>query len=97
MAIQWFPGHMHKARKEMAMVLPDTDVIVEVLDVYLGDEDMDCTPSEWVRIIGGTGTLTCTLDGLDEDEPAYRTSLGVQLGYNYKDSITKRVTIKRIE
>ncbi len=35
MAIQWFPGHMHKARKEMAMVLPDTDVIVEVLDARI--------------------------------------------------------------
>lgn len=35
MAIQWFPGHMHKARKEMAMVLPDTDVILEVLDARI--------------------------------------------------------------
>jgi len=35
MAIQWFPGHMHKARKEMAQVLPDTDVIVEVLDARI--------------------------------------------------------------
>jgi len=35
MPIQWFPGHMHKARKEMAMVLPDTDVVVEVLDARI--------------------------------------------------------------
>lgn len=35
MAIQWYPGHMHKARKEMAMVLPDTDVILEVLDARI--------------------------------------------------------------
>lgn len=35
MAIQWFPGHMHKARKEMARVLPDTDVVVEVLDARI--------------------------------------------------------------
>jgi len=34
-AIQWFPGHMHKARKEMALVLPDTDVIIEVLDARI--------------------------------------------------------------
>jgi len=71
--------------------------IVELLEVYLGDEEMDCTPSEWIRIINGVGTITCTLDGLDEDEPAYKTSLGVQLGYNYKDSITQRVLIKRLE
>ena len=35
MAIQWFPGHMHKARKEMAKVLPATDVIIELLDARI--------------------------------------------------------------
>ncbi|MBX2835589.1 MAG: ribosome biogenesis GTPase YlqF [Gammaproteobacteria bacterium] len=35
MPIQWFPGHMHKARKEIASVLPSTDIIVEVLDARI--------------------------------------------------------------
>ena len=35
MAIQWFPGHMHKARKEMGNVLPEIDVIIEVLDARI--------------------------------------------------------------
>lgn len=35
MAIQWFPGHMHKARKEMAKELPQIDVIIEVLDARI--------------------------------------------------------------
>lgn len=35
MSIQWFPGHMHKARKEMAKVLPEIDVIVELLDARI--------------------------------------------------------------
>lgn len=35
MAIQWFPGHMHKARKEMAKVLPAIDVVLEVLDARI--------------------------------------------------------------
>ncbi len=35
MAIQWFPGHMHKARKDMAKVLPEVDVILEVLDARI--------------------------------------------------------------
>lgn len=30
--INWFPGHMHKARKEIAEVMPHVDVIIEVLD-----------------------------------------------------------------
>lgn len=35
MAIQWFPGHMHKARKEIAKVMPDIDLVIEVLDARL--------------------------------------------------------------
>ncbi|MGR2769782.1 ribosome biogenesis GTPase YlqF [Photobacterium ganghwense] len=33
--IQWFPGHMHKARKEIEEVLPKVDVIIEVLDARI--------------------------------------------------------------
>jgi ribosome biogenesis GTPase A len=35
MAINWFPGHMHKARKDIAQLLPSVDVIIEVLDARL--------------------------------------------------------------
>ncbi len=33
--IQWFPGHMHKARKEIEEVIPKIDVIIEVLDARI--------------------------------------------------------------
>lgn len=35
MAIQWFPGHMHKARKEIKKVMSDIDVVIEVLDARI--------------------------------------------------------------
>ena len=35
MAIQWYPGHMHKANKEIKLVMPKTDVIIEVLDARI--------------------------------------------------------------
>ncbi len=35
MAINWFPGHMHKARKEMKEVMPQMDLIIEVLDARI--------------------------------------------------------------
>lgn len=35
MHIQWYPGHMHKASKEMKQVLPKIDLIIEVLDARL--------------------------------------------------------------
>ena len=32
MSIQWYPGHMHKATKEIARSLSSIDVIIEILD-----------------------------------------------------------------
>ena len=34
-SINWFPGHMHKARKEIAQVMPQVDVIIELLDARI--------------------------------------------------------------
>ncbi len=33
--INWFPGHMHKARKEIAEIMPQVDVIIEILDARI--------------------------------------------------------------
>ncbi|MCL1485333.1 MAG: hypothetical protein MH208_14000 [Marinobacter sp.] len=35
MAINWFPGHMHKARKEIKEVMPKMDLIIEVVDARI--------------------------------------------------------------
>ena len=35
MAIQWFPGHMNKARKKIAEAMPEIDLVIEVLDARL--------------------------------------------------------------
>lgn len=35
MHIQWYPGHMHKASKEIKQVLPQIDLIIEVLDARI--------------------------------------------------------------
>ncbi|MCF1429267.1 MAG: ribosome biogenesis GTPase YlqF [Shewanella sp.] len=35
MAIHWFPGHMHKARKEIAEAMPQIDLVIEVLDARI--------------------------------------------------------------
>ncbi len=35
MAIQWYPGHMHKAQKEIAEIMPAIDLIIEVLDARI--------------------------------------------------------------
>ena len=35
MSINWFPGHMHKAQKEIKDILPQIDVVIEVCDARL--------------------------------------------------------------
>ena len=35
MSINWYPGHMHKARKQVKDALPKIDVIIEVVDARL--------------------------------------------------------------
>ena len=35
MAIQWFPGHMHRARKQITEMMPQIDLVIEVLDARL--------------------------------------------------------------
>jgi ribosome biogenesis GTPase A len=35
MAVNWFPGHMHKARKKIKEVIPQIDLVIEVMDARL--------------------------------------------------------------
>jgi len=35
MAIQWYPGHMHKARKKIKESMPLIDIVIEVLDARI--------------------------------------------------------------
>ncbi|WP_026970705.1 ribosome biogenesis GTPase YlqF [Aliagarivorans marinus] len=35
MAIQWYPGHMHKAQKQIKEVMPKIDLVIEVLDARI--------------------------------------------------------------
>ncbi|MBL4821099.1 MAG: ribosome biogenesis GTPase YlqF [Gammaproteobacteria bacterium] len=35
MSISWYPGHMHKARKELAKAMLNTNVVIDVLDARI--------------------------------------------------------------
>ncbi len=35
MSINWFPGHMNKATREIREILPKVDLIIEIVDARL--------------------------------------------------------------
>lgn len=35
MSINWYPGHMHKAQKEIKERLPEVDMFIEILDARI--------------------------------------------------------------
>ncbi len=35
MHIQWYPGHMHKASKDIRSIMPEVDLLIEVLDARI--------------------------------------------------------------
>ncbi len=35
MTLQWYPGHMTKARRELSLLMPSQDVVIEVIDARL--------------------------------------------------------------
>ncbi len=37
MVISWYPGHMHKASKELLKIMRQTDAVIEVLDARIPD------------------------------------------------------------
>lgn len=54
MALQWFPGHMHKALKEIKESLSQVDILIEVLDARIPYSSEN---PEIAKIRGNTPTL----------------------------------------
>ena len=55
MAINWFPGHMHKTRQQLAVMMPKTDVVIEVLDARLPNSSRNPLLDELRRNVQGKG------------------------------------------
>ncbi|MFT4520057.1 MAG: ribosome biogenesis GTPase A [Halioglobus sp.] len=49
MAINWYPGHMHKANKEMKEILPEVDLVIELLDCRLPYSSQNPAITELIR------------------------------------------------
>ena len=71
MAINWFPGHMHKARKEIKKVMPQMDLIIEVLDARIPFS----SENPLVPALRGDTPLIKVLNKRDLADPEARTRL----------------------
>ena len=49
MAINWYPGHMHKANKAMREALPQVDMVIELLDCRLPFSSQNPSIAEFAR------------------------------------------------
>ncbi len=54
-----------------------------------------CKPRD-VRLQNGRATAFCKIEGLQNQDAAFVTTLQIELQYGYKSQITKSVTVKRI-
>ena len=60
MSIQWYPGHMHKASKEMIETLPLVNVVIEVLDARIPYSSSNpfigelCTEKPYIKLLNKT-------------------------------------------
>lgn len=55
MAINWFPGHMHKTRQTLAAMMPQSEVVIELIDARLPSSSSNPLLDELRRDIPGKG------------------------------------------
>ena len=83
---------------------------VKIGDVNLLDpnndgkfDDNNCTPfaegtSNIIRLFDGSGFVVCTLDGLEKGpESAYTTPISIKVSYAYRSTISKPISIRKLE
>lgn len=77
MSINWFPGHMHKAQKEIKEILPQIDVVIEVCDARLPFS----SENPMITEIRGDKPLIKILNKSDLADPVF-----TQIWLDYLDS-----------
>lgn len=76
MSLQWYPGHMTKARRELAALVPSQDVIIEVLDARLPAASSNPLITE----LRGKKPVIKVLTKSDLADPAVTAAWVAQLG-----------------
>ena len=91
MGIQWYPGHMTKARRELAEWLPAQDVIIEVLDARMVAASMNPV----VRELRGDKPVVLVLSKSDLADPVVTKAWMAALNAR-KNTIASSVTSRSV-
>lgn len=76
--------------------LSSEDINTLKIGAYLSGIPLECKPRE-LKLKKKQDKIICTLrEGIKKEEPAFTTLLSVILDYGYTQTISKRVTIKKI-
>lgn len=79
---------------DVELDLEDMDKIT-VTEVQLSNGiQLECTPEGDISLIGGSATIFCKAEGLDDTQPAYQSVLQIELSYGYKTSVQTSVQIR---
>lgn len=82
MAVHWYPGHMHKAQREMREAMPNIDLIIEVIDARIPYSSENPLIAE----VRGNKPYIKILNKSDLADPAI-TQLWLDY-YNQQDNVT---------
>ena len=55
---------------------------------------LSCSPSGDISMINNRATIVCKADGLNENDPAYKSLLHLEFEYGYKKTIQRSTTIR---
>lgn len=88
MAINWYPGHMHKARKEMIDKLPNVDLLIEVLDARIPYSSQNPVINSLLTVNGNTKPCIKVLSKSDLADPKTTAA--------WKDHLEKTHNVKAI-
>ncbi len=96
MTIQWYPGHMHKAQKEIKEALPKVDLVIEVVDARIPYSSTNPAVAEILENSDKKRPIIRILNKVDLADPAI-TKLWCDEFDSHQDTRSLPITAKKPE
>ncbi|MGB0494918.1 MAG: ribosome biogenesis GTPase YlqF [Kangiellaceae bacterium] len=96
MTIQWYPGHMHKAQKEIKEALPKVDLVIEVVDARIPYSSTNPAVASILENSERKRPIIRILNKIDLADPAI-TKLWCEEFDSHRDTRSLPITAKKPE